>query len=140
MVISTGQGGRAMNCRKIIVALGVVLLMVGCTLRPIVNVTDQPVVAAAGKQLTADQVRNAIVSAGNALGWVMTPVSPGQVSGRLLLRDHVAVVDVRYTANTYSITYKDSMNLNYRDGQIHKNYNGWIENLDRDIRNELLHM
>ena len=54
------------------------------------------------------------------------------------LRDHVAVVDVRYTATTYSITYKDSTNLNYRDGQIHKNYNGWIENLDRDIRNELL--
>jgi hypothetical protein len=47
-------------------------------------------------------------------------------------------VDVRYTATTYSITYKDSTNLNYRDGQIHKNYNGWIENLDRDIRNELL--
>ena len=46
-----------MNYKKIIVALGVVLLLVGCTSRPIVNVTDQPVVAAEGKQLTADQVR-----------------------------------------------------------------------------------
>ena len=129
-----------MNCKRILAVLGVVLLVAGCTTRPIVNVTDQPVVASAGKQLTADQVRNGIVSAGNALGWVMTPVSPGLVSGRLMLRDHVAVVEVRYTAKVYSITYKDSTNLNYRDGQIHKNYNGWIENLDRDIRNELLRM
>jgi len=117
-----------------------VLLLPGCTTRPIMNVTDQPVVTASGKPVTADQVRSAILAAGTGLGWVMTPVSPGLVSGRLLLRDHVAVVDVRYSATTYSITYKDSTNLNYRDGQIHKNYNGWIENLDRDIRAGLLRM
>jgi hypothetical protein len=127
-----------MNYKRILAGLGIVLLVAGCTTRPIVNVTDQPVVSTAGKELTADQVRNGIVAAGNGLGWVMTPVSPGFVSGRLSLRDHVAVVEVRYTATMYSITYKDSTNLNYHDGQIHKNYNGWIENLDRDIRNQLL--
>ena len=127
-----------MNCKRILAVLGVVILVAGCATRPIVNVTDQPVVTTAGKQVTADQVRNAIVKAGTSLGWVMTPVSPGLVNARLALRDHLAVVDVRYTATTYSITYKDSTNLNYRDGQIHKNYNGWIDNLDRDIRNELL--
>jgi hypothetical protein len=129
-----------MNCKRILVAACAVLLLAGCTSRPIVNVTDQPVVTVEGKQLTADQVRNAILAAGTGLGWVMTPVSPGLVNGRLMLRDHVAVVDVRYSATTYSITYKDSTNLNYRDGQIHKNYNGWIENLDRDIRAGLLRM
>jgi len=127
-----------MNSRRILFVLGVALLLAGCTTRPILNVTDQPVVTTAGKPVSPDQVRNAIVKAGNSLGWVMTPVSPGLVNGRLALRDHLAVVDIRYTATTYSITYKDSTNLNYRDGQIHKNYNGWIENLDRDIRNELL--
>ena len=129
-----------MKYKRILVAACVVLLLAGCTSRPIVNVTDQPVVTAAGKPLTADQVRNAIIAAGTGLGWVMTPVSPGLVSGRLMLREHTAVVDVRYSATTYSITYKDSTNLNYRDGQIHKNYNGWIENLDRDIRAGLLRM
>ena len=129
-----------MNYKRILVAACVVLLLAGCTSRPIVNVTDQPVVTAAGKPLTADQVRNAIVAAGTSLGWVMTPVSPGLISGRLTLREHAAVVDIRYSATTYSITYKDSTNLNYRDGQIHKNYNGWVENLDRDIRAGLLRM
>ena len=127
-----------MSFKRILVAVCVVLLLAGCTTRPIMNVTDQPVVTAAGKALTADQVRNAILAAGTNLGWVMTPVSPGLVSGRLMLRDHVAVVDIRYSATTYSITYKDSTNLNYRDGQIHRNYNSWIENLDRDIRAGLL--
>ena len=68
----------------------------------------------------------------------MTPTSPGLVTGRLALRGHVAVVDVRYTVKDYSITYKDSSNMNYQDGQIHRNYNGWIENLNRDIRANLL--
>ena len=129
-----------MNYKRIFVAACVVLLLAGCTTRPIMNVTDQPVVTAAGKPLTADQVRDAIVAAGTGLGWVMTPVSPGLVSGRLALREHAAVVDIRYSATTYSITYKDSTNLHYRDGQIHKNYNGWVENLDRDIRAGLLRM
>ncbi|MEO8346534.1 MAG: hypothetical protein ABI607_12650 [Betaproteobacteria bacterium] len=127
-----------MEYRKVVLALGMLLLIAGCTTRPIVNITDSPVIVRSGTVATADQVRDAIVAAGTGLGWVMTPVSPGLVSGRLSLRDHVAFIDVRYTARTFSITYKESTNLNYRDGQIHKNYNGWIENLDRDIRAQLL--
>ena len=42
------------------------------------------------------------------------------------------------TPKDYSITYKESTNLDYMNGQIHRNYNGWIENLDRDIRANLL--
>ncbi len=129
-----------MNYGKILLVLGLVLLVAGCTSRPIMNVTDQPVVNAAGKQLSADQVREVIVKAGVGLGWVMTPVSPGLISGRLALREHLAVVDIRYNGKAFSITYKDSTNLHYRDGQIHRNYNGWIENLDREIRAELLRM
>jgi hypothetical protein len=128
-----------MNFSKISLVLVLVMVVAGCTSRPIVNVTDQPVVAMAGAQLSGDQVRDSIVKAGVGLGWVMTPVSPGLISGRLALRDHVATAEIRYSAATYSITYKDSTNLNYRDGQIHKNYNSWIENFDRDIRANLLH-
>ena len=62
----------------------------------------------------------------------------GQDRGTLLLRDHRAVVDIDYTPRTYSIRYKDSSSLDYDGSSIHKNYNGWIENLDRAIRNRLL--
>ena len=126
--------------KKISMVLAAALLISACTSRPIMNVTDAPVVTTNGKQLTADQVGKAIVSAGNGLGWVMTPVSPGLVGGTLKLRNHLAAVDVRYTAKTFSVAYKDSTNLDYQNGQIHKNYNGWIENLNRDIRANLMAM
>jgi len=130
-----------MNYRRTLITLTLLLLLIaGCTSQPIVNVTDAPVVTTGGKPLTSDQVRDAIVKAGSALGWAMTPDSPGLITGRLSLRDHVAVVDIRYTPKAFSIIYKDSTNLHYRSGQIHRNYNGWIENLEREIRNDLLRM
>jgi len=117
----------------------VLAFVAACTSRPIMNVNDQPVVTA-GKAATAQDVERAIVRAGSSLGWVMTPVRPGLVSGRLDLRTHIAVVDVPYDTKSYSIKYKDSTNLNAEGGNIHKNYNGWIENLDRNIRAELLRL
>ena len=112
----------------------------GCTSAPIRNISDAPVALGSGKAPTADQVRTAIVGAGSGLGWTMTPAAPGLVTGRIALRGHTALIDVRYTPTTYSIAYKDSTNLDFRDGQIHKNYNGWIENLNRDIRANLMAM
>ncbi len=32
---------------------------------------------------------------------------------------------------------KGSNGLNFKDGQIHKNYNGWVDNLERYIRGNL---
>ena len=66
-----------------------------------------------------------------------TPDRPGHVLGRLALRTHVAVVDIDYTDRTYSIRYKDSTNLDYNGTTIHRNYNGWIENLDKAIKAQL---
>jgi hypothetical protein len=54
------------------------------------------------------------------------------------LRNHTATAEVKYNTKTYSIRYLDSTNLDASGGNIHKNYNGWIENLDREIRAELL--
>lgn len=126
-----------MTVKYLLLAVAFVVLA-GCTVVPIRNINDAPATAGSGKALTADQVRNAIVGAGNGLGWTMTPAAPGLVTGRIALRGHTAQIDVRYTATTYSITYKDSTNLDFKDGQIHKNYNGWIENLNRDIRGNLM--
>jgi hypothetical protein len=112
--------------------------LAACTTAPIRNINDAPVVTGSGKALTGDQVRVAIVGAGTGLGWTMAPTTPGLVTGRIALRGHTASIDVRYTPTAYSIAYKDSTNLDFGNGQIHKNYNGWIENLNRDIRTNLL--
>lgn len=119
-------------------ALAVVLgaTQMGCTTVPIQNVKDAVVVAPAGKTLTEDQVKVAIIRAGAGLGWQIAEEAPGKLVGTLVLRTHTAVVDIAYTATSYSITYRSSVNLDASGGQIHKNYNGWISNLVKAINTQ----
>jgi hypothetical protein len=113
------------------------LALAACQPMPIYNVADAPVTTTSGKAPSAAQVRAAIITAGTSLGWSIKEAGPGRLEGTLHLRDHVAVVDIPYSTARYSITYKSSENLQAANGTIHKNYNGWIQNLDRAIRTEL---
>jgi hypothetical protein len=108
--------------------------------QPIYNVKGAPVEGPGGKPPTMAEVEKAIVRAGSALGWKMQPVKPGHVVGTLNLRSHTAIVDVTFDTRTYNINYKDSVELNYDGTNIHKNYNGWIQNLDKGIRAQLLNL
>jgi hypothetical protein len=112
------------------------LFFVACTTQPIMNVTQAPINASQPNP-TLDEVSKAIIRAGTPLGWQMSPKKPGLMEGRLALRSHVAVVDIKYDTKSYSIDYKDSTNLNYDGSQIHRNYNGWVQNLDKAIRAQL---
>jgi len=123
--------------RALIIAC-LIAIAAGCTSRPIHNVTAEPVVVTPGKNATNDQIRDAIMRAGAGLGWTMRPASPGVVNGTIHLRTHTAVIDVEYNTKSYNIVYRSSENLDASNGQIHKNYNGWIENLNNAIRRELL--
>ena len=103
---------------------------------PILKLEDVQVVASNSKP-TAAQVRQSIITAGTSLGWKIVDKGPGKLEGTLNVRTHVAVVDIPYSATKNSILYKSSENLSEADGSIHRNYNGWVENLDRTIRTEL---
>jgi uncharacterized lipoprotein YmbA len=121
-----------------LLAACVALALVACArTAPIYNVSDMPIVANKPSP-SADDVRKAIIRAGGALGWQMVDQKPGLIVGTLNLREHQAVVDVSYTPQTYSITYRNSNNLSYDGTNIHKNYNGWIQNLDKAIRAQLM--
>ena len=119
-----------------IVVSAVAILVSGCTTQPVYNVSDAPV-SASKPNPTLDDVSKAIVRAGAALGWQMKQTKPGHMLGTLYLRKHVAVVDINYTAKSYSISYRDSTELDYDGTNIHKNYNGWIQNLDKGIQAQL---
>ena len=60
-------------------------------------------------------------------------VRPGVIRATLHLRTHVAVTEITYNEQVFSIIYVDSTNLDYDGTSIHKNYNGWIQNLERAI-------
>lgn len=114
-------------------AAGLAIGLIACSAAPIYNVQDNTIATASGKTPSADQVRGAILGAGAALGWQMKDARPGVLEGRLALRSHVAVVEIPYTPRAYSIVYKSSTGLDESGGNIHKNYNGWIQNLQRGI-------
>jgi hypothetical protein len=109
--------------------------LVGCRAGPVYDVVDAPVVEpAGGAKLTAEQVKLAIQRAGTTLGWQIKEVQPFLLEGTLHLRNHMAQVNIPYSADRYSIIYKDSKDLNYDGKNIHTNYNGWVQNLDKAIR------
>ena len=119
-----------------IVLVATAALMAACatTGQPVYNVTQSPIVA---KVRTSDDVSKAIVRAGTGLGWQMVPDRPGHITGTLRVRTHLAVVDIDYNPKSYSIKYRESSNLDYDGTNIHRNYNSWIQNLDRQIQVQL---
>jgi hypothetical protein len=126
--------------RRIVASLlaAVALVFAGCgTNQPIYDVQEAPIILQPGKTVTMNQVSTAIMRAGTSRGWQMQAEAPGKISGRLALRMHMAVIDVQHSTKSYSIKYRDSSNLDAKDGMIHRQYNNWIQNLDKSIRVEL---
>ena len=121
--------------RKILIKVMVLAVMagamIGCRTTPVYNVEQQTIVSNGSAKL--GDVQKAIIAAGASLGWQMKVMKPGHIVGTLYLRDHMAKIDVNYSTENYSITYKDSNNLNYDGTNIHSNYNGWVQNLQRKI-------
>lgn len=110
-------------------------ILTGCRTSAVYNVNNDPIEV----KVSGDSIYNAIKQAGYSKGWIISKIRPGLAQGKLLLRDHVAIVEIPYTNKEFSIIYKDSTNLNYdsQSGKIHSNYNGWIQNLENAINFEL---
>lgn len=105
-------------------------LLTGCAgTAPIHNVNQS-----LSQRYTDNQMKVAIIEAGIGRKWVMTPVAPGILNGRLSQRGFTANIRVTYTDQSYSIQYVSSENLKAENGEIHGNYNRWINNLDQDIQ------
>jgi hypothetical protein len=116
----------------------VMVLFVGCRTTPVFNVENANINAISSKEITLEDVTRAIVSAsGNSNPpWNMEVVKPGHIVATLHNRTHMAQVDIHYTTKGYSITRKDSADLQYdpEKGTIHSGYNKWVQRLDSNIR------
>jgi hypothetical protein len=125
---------KILSISAIILAL---VFMSGCRSGTVHNVVGMP--AEVKNSTSDDQMYNAIKQAGISLGWIVKKMDEGHATAQLNLRSHMALVDIKYTQKEYSITYKNSMNLDYNKekGTIHSNYNGWIQNLNQAIQVQL---
>lgn len=108
-------------------------LLSGCSAKPILNVEQANI----NYDLPESKVKQAIMEAGSNRGWLMSIQDNGVIRAELNLRTHQAIVHIPYTKNNYSIQYVSSINLNEKNGKIHKNYNNWIMNLNQDIQVKL---
>jgi len=124
----------------IVLCLGLVLIT-GCSTAPVYNITDESISTSSGTEPSLDQVTKAILAAatGPNQAWEMKVEKPGHILATLFVRTHTTDVDITYTTTSYSITYNSSGNLNYdaEGGTIHRNYNGWVQNLNNAILNRL---
>ncbi|CAI0784520.1 Uncharacterised protein [Serratia marcescens] len=115
---------------KLLIAFSVVGALVGCArTAPVDNVHST---VSAGH--SEAQVRSAILKAGAQRQWIMNDAGPGVIKARQQNRNHSAEVRITYSATAYSIDYDSSQNLLASQGKIHKNYNRWVRNLDKDIQ------
>ncbi len=116
---------------------GVMGVFTGFKLAPVYNVENAPVPSRPDRQLRLDEVEQAIIGAGSKLNWKMTREGEGRLTGTLDLRRHTALVNITFDLLQFSVTYRDSTNLRYENGQIHHNYNEWIRNLETEIKRSL---
>ena len=103
--------------------------------------TPAPIEVPAGKSM--EEVKKAVRKALFDKGWHSRDIGPGHVEGKYTKtsrgQSHTAVVEVKFDTKTVRINYKSSDNLDYDASgpTIHKTYNGWAMNLERNIRGNL---
>ncbi|QNT69824.1 hypothetical protein [Defluviicoccus vanus] len=115
-------------------ALSVALVLTACQNPPVNNIVDMPLDAPPG--VTLDQVRQAIMFAGNKRGWQMRQEVPGKIIATHQRSGHMAVVDILYTTTTLSILYYESASLQFdaKNNTVHPTYNRWVDFLAQDIQ------
>lgn len=121
------------NYKKIFMGLACVVALAGCgNLAEIRTVQSSTITG----QSTA-KVKNAILKAGISRKWVMTEAGAGVINARYTARSHRVDVRINYTASGYTINYVSSDGMRAANGQINRNYNRWVENLNQDIQLQL---
>ncbi len=120
--------------RTLLISL-LALGLAACTSKPVLS--PQQMVPHS-QQYSDAQLQRAILDALNQRGWTVDRVMPGTISASITVRGrHHADIDVIYNPSTYLIRYRDSRDLDYKDGKIHRNYNRWVNNLSHSILKEL---
>jgi hypothetical protein len=122
---------------------------------PIVDYKDVSVGTKTGKPVTADQVRDAIATAGKKLNWDMAFAANNGLVGTLVVNNkHTVSVDISVAADRFSVKYRNSINMKYGiSGKphysgsagavpegvpvIHPGYNQWVQALMTAIDGEL---
>ncbi|MEN8179448.1 MAG: hypothetical protein ABFS39_12650 [Pseudomonadota bacterium] len=122
------------------VALVFTIGLVGCRTAPMYDVEQSPIDVSA--KTTLKDIKKIIKRSGASYGWRMKEKEPGVITGLLNVRKHMVEIEIPYSKTSYSIHYKDSSGMKYdaSSSTINKQYNKWVQNLDRAIQTNLYSM
>lgn len=128
--------------RKPGILAAALLALAACQTMPLQTIDKAPV-HLSKRNASLGDVEKAIIRAGTNLGWQMRTIKPGQVNGKLYQNDRIAEISIDFSPSLYSINYLNSSNLDYsakagKPIMIDKDYNEWIQTLDKEIRREML--
>jgi hypothetical protein len=91
-----------------------------------------------GTHYSIEEVQTAVLAACRKKGWSANLAQPGMIEASITIRSrHRAKIEIQFSSTHYTIQYRESSGLDYRNGRIHSNYNHWIAQLDAAIKNEL---
>ena len=117
---------------KFLLSVLIFLIMAACA-----QTIYQPPEIYVPSNTSKKDVRQKIVNALHRRGWRIEKDWNGFIQASYQRRIHVARVGVHYGKDKVQINYIDSENLKFRvkDGSrtIHRRYNGWVRNLEKDI-------
>ena len=88
------------------------------------------------KQLTVQDLKKAFALAGTELGYVVTKNNPDGLQLNLSLRAQSLDIAVAFNSSTYTISYVDSLNMEYTPGnppKIHRKYREWMNKLVKNF-------
>jgi hypothetical protein len=113
-------------------AILIAVSLAACRTAPIYEVTEAEFV---GERATSLEQRAVIIErAADELGWIARRMGPGEIAAKKVVRGHVAIVSIHYDLDQFSIQYKRSNGLKYKEGEIHRTYNIWVQTLSSQIQ------
>lgn len=120
--------------KKLVPVVVGVLVLSACTIMPVHNVRNKPYYHPRPTVVVSyTQIENVIIGVVIDRGWNARVIRPGLIEARIFDGYSSATIHIEYTSDVYSIRYIDSNNMRYKNGNIHRNYNNWVETLSRDI-------
>jgi len=123
--------------RIVLVAATAAALLAGCQRKePLYTVKDHAVPTAA-RGLPAPTIEKAIMEAADARGWYVDRLTPGVLRATQKWKTHVAVVDIQYSQDVYSINRVSTVNLLEQGDMVHRNYNKMVRVLEDEIDRRL---
>lgn len=124
--------------RLFLALTSVLFLLAACKTVPVYTVENAEIFTSSGKKPTLAQVRKAIIQGAVSKTWSIKELNANTIVARVGKKNIEVVVTIEYSRERYSIRYRDSTNLSYRDGKIRTKYNFWVTKLRARIEEKFV--